>query len=106
MTDWTRVHAYAKHTSIEQYPITSFLLSAVSFHQEVIKDLEVNESLQMDFEVNKYDPTAIVIKRGLEICGYVPKDIKEKVLSFVPSKVKVIEKRLYKGIYSLRVDIV
>jgi len=106
MTDWTHVHSYAKHASVEHYPVTSFLLSAVSFHQEVIKDLEIDEVLQMEFEVNEYDPKAIVIKKGSEICGYVPKDIKEKVLSFVPSKVKVLEKRLYNNIFSLRVNIV
>ena len=61
----------------------------------------------MSFEPNNYDSSAIIIKKNIDICGYVPKDIKDKVKSYVPSQVKVIDKRLVENnIYSLRVDIV
>ena len=107
MTDWVRVHAYAKHTYVEKFPITSFLVSGVSHYTDTIKDISVNDILYMSFEPeNKYDSTAIVIKRNDDICGYVPKDVKEKILPYVPSSVKVIDKHFFKDNYSLRVDIV
>lgn len=64
--------------------------------------------LDMSFEPNnKYDSSAIIIKKLTDICGYVPKDIKDKVKLHVPSQVKVIDKRLVENnIYSLRVDII
>ena len=61
----------------------------------------------MSFEPNTYDSSAIIIKKVTDICGYVPKDIKDKVKQYVPSKVIVIDKRpVEKNIFSLRVDIV
>jgi hypothetical protein len=60
----------------------------------------------MTSESNKYDSSAIVIKKNENVCGYVPKHLKEKIQSFVPSTVRVFDKRYTKnGIYSLRVDI-
>ena len=107
MTDWVRVHAYAQHTYVEKFPITSFLVAGVKSYQDTIKDISVNDILYMSFEPeNKYDSTAIVIKRNDDICGYVPKDLKEKFLSYVPSNVKVIDKHFFKGNYSLRIDII
>jgi hypothetical protein len=59
------------------------------------------------FESNKYDSSAIVIKKNEDICGYVPRDLKEKIQPFVPSTVRVFDKRyIENGIYSLRVDII
>lgn len=105
MTDWTRVHAYAQHTYVHSFPITSFLLAGVSNYTDTIKDISVNDILYMSLEPeNKYDSTAIVIKFNDNICGYVPKDLKEKILPYVPSNVKVIHKHFIKGNYSLRVD--
>lgn len=106
MTDWVRVHAYAQHTYVQTFPITSFLVSGVSHYTDTIKDISVNDILYMSFEPeNKYDSTAIIIKRYNDICGYVPKDLKEKILPYVPSSLKVIDKHFFKGNYSLRVDI-
>ena len=106
MTDWTRVHAYASHTYVESFPITSFLLKGVSFTKDIVKTVNINDILQMSLEPNQYDNTAIVIKKGSDICGYVPKELKEKIMVHVPSSVKVIDKRLVENnIYSLRVDI-
>jgi len=105
MTDWCRVISYEKHASVKRFPATSFLLSAVSFHQDAVKELNIDDTLELTLEPNKYDSTALVIKKGQEICGYVPKDKKEQIAPYAPSKVTVIEKRLSKKIYSLRVDI-
>ena len=108
MTDWTRVYAYEKHTYVESFPVTSFLLAGVSNYRETVKDIQVGDVLDMEFEINKYDNSAIVIKNLGDTCGYVKKDEKEKVQSHVPCQVKVIDKRLVdfgKGIYSLRVDL-
>jgi len=107
MTDWKRVYGFERHTYIQSFPVTSFLLSGVSFYKDTVKDINIDDILDMSFEPNIYDNTAIIIKRASDICGYVPKDIKDKVKLYVPSKVKVIDKRLIENnIYSLRVDIV
>ena len=108
MTDWTRVHAFHYNTYIQDFPVTSFLLAGVSHYQEAILSLKPDTILEMTFEPeNQHDPEAIVIKRGTDICGYVPKVTREKVVSFVPSNVMVIDIRRVKGgNYSLRVDIV
>lgn len=107
MTDWQRVFAFEKHTYVQSFPVTSFLLSGVSFYKEIIKEINLNDILDMSFEPNKYDESAIVIKKNTSICGYVPKDIKEKIKEYVPTKVKVIDKRYVKNdIYSLRVDLI
>jgi hypothetical protein len=104
MTDWTRVHAFHYNTYIQDFPVTSFLLAGVSFYKETLESIQLDTLLKMTFEPeNQYDPEAIVIKRGTDVCGYVPKDTREKIVSFVPCKVKVIDKRLVKGNYSLRV---
>ena len=106
MTDWTRVHAFAKHSYVESFPVTSFLLSGVSFYKDTIKNINVGDILNMMFESNQYDETAIVIKKYSDICGYVPKDIKDIIKNHVPSCVKVIDKRYVEnGIYSLRVNL-
>jgi hypothetical protein len=106
MTDWRRVIGFEKHTYVEKFPVTSFLLSGVSFYKDTIKDININDILDMTFEPNSYDSSAIIIKKLIDICGYVPKDIKDKVKSYVPCQVKVIDKRLIENnIYSLRVDI-
>ena len=107
MTDWIRVHAYQQHAYTQVFPITSFLLAGTTSYKDTIITLKIDDTLTMEFEpTNKYDSGAIVIKSGLNICGYVPKDIKEKVISFVPSKVKIIDKRrIHSEIYSIRVDI-
>jgi hypothetical protein len=107
MTDWTRVFAFQKHTYIEKFPITSFLLAGVSNYQDTIKNININDLLEMSFETdNIYDKSAIIIRNLSEVCGYVPKDLQEKIKEHVPSKVKVIDKNRTKGIYSLRVDVV
>ena len=107
MTDWRRVFGFEKYTYIQSFPVTSFLLSGVSFYKDTIKDINIGDILDMSFESNKYDASAIIIKKVNDICGYVPKDIKDKVKLYVPCQVTVIDKRLVKNnIYSVRVDIV
>ena len=107
MTDWVRVHGFHYNTCVQDFPVTSFLLAGVSNYKGTIETIKIDDILEMNFEpLNPYDKNAIVIKHGLDICGYVPKDTMEKIVSFVPCRVKVIDKRLVKnGIYSLRVDI-
>jgi hypothetical protein len=107
MTDWTRVFGYEKYTYVQSFPITSFLLAGVSFYRDTIQDIKIGDILDMAFESNQHDSSAISIKRGTDLCGYVPKDIKEKMNPYVPSQVKVIDKRLIKeDLYSLRVDVI
>lgn len=107
MTDWTKVHAFAKHSYIQSFPVTSFLVSGVSFYKEIIKEINIEDILEMIFESNKFDSSAIAIKKDSHLCGYVPKDIKEKIKKYVPGKVKVIDKRYIENdIYSIRVDVV
>jgi hypothetical protein len=106
MSDWGRVFSFEKNTYVQSFPVTSFLLSGVSFYKDTVKDINIGDILHMTLESNEYDNSAIVIKKNIDICGYVPKDIKNKVISYVPSQVKVIDKHFFKGIYSLRVDIV
>jgi hypothetical protein len=107
MTDWRRVFGYEKHTYVQSFPVTSFLLAGVSFYKDTIKGINIGDILDMSFESNKYDSNAIIIKNNTDTCGYVPKDVKDKVKEYVPSQVKVIDKRLVENnIYSLRVDIV
>jgi hypothetical protein len=104
MADWTRIHAYAQHTYVQSFPTTSILLAGVSNYTETLKDIKIDDVLSMDYEpTNKFDPTAIVITLDGAKCGYVPKEIKGKIIEFVPSPVKVIDKHYRKGIYSLRV---
>ena len=101
------MHAFQKHSYIQKFPTTSFLLSGVSHYKNTIKNIKIDDVLMMTLEPNVYDATAIIIKCDGNVCGYVPKDIKGKVVSYVPSKVKVIDKRhVENDIYSLRVDIV
>jgi len=107
MTDLRRVICIEKHTYNQSFPITSFLLVGVSNYKDSIENIKEGDILDMDFEPNNiYDSSAIVIKNITDICGYVPKDSQDKVKSYVPSQVKVIDKRLRKGINSLRVDII
>ena len=107
MTDWRRVFGFEKYACIQSFPVTSFLLSGVSFYKDTIKDINIGDILDMTFEPNKYDASAIIIKKITDICGYVPKDMKDKVKLYVPSQVIVIDKRLVENnIYSLRVDII
>ena len=105
MTDWVRVHAYYYNTYVQDFPVTSFLLAGVSNYKDIIETIKIDDILEMEFEPsNPYDKDAIVIKCDSDVCGYVPKDTMEKIVSFVPCKVKVIDKRLVKKNYSLRVD--
>jgi hypothetical protein len=69
--------------------------------------LKMGDLLSLSFEPdNKYDSNAIVIKYDNNICGYVPKDMQEKVRSYVPCKVRVIDKRVInKERFGIRVDI-
>jgi hypothetical protein len=107
MTDWRKVIGFEKHTYVQSFPVTSFLLSGVSFYKDTIKNIEIGDTLYMTSESNKYDSSAIVVKRKEDICGYVPRDLKEKIKLFVPSTVRVFDKRyIENGIYSLRVDII
>jgi len=107
MTDWRKVIGFEKYTYVQSFPVTSFLLSGVSFYKDTIKNIEIGDTLYMTFESNKYDSSAIVVKRKEDICGYVPRDLKEKIKLFVPSTVRVFDKRyIENGIYSLRVDII
>lgn len=107
MTDWIKVIGFEKHTYVQSFPVTSFLLSGVSFYKDTIKNIEIGDTLYMTSESNKYDSSAIVVKRKEDICGYVPRDLKEKIKLFVPSTVRVFDKRyIENGIYSLRVDII
>ena len=99
--------AFEKYTYVQSFPVTSFLLAGVSFYKDTIKDVHIGDILDMSFEPNTYDESAIIIKKEMYICGYVPKDSKDKVKVHVPSQVKVIDKRLVENnIYSLRVDII
>lgn len=105
MTDWVRVRGFHYNTYVQDFPVTSFLLAGVSNYKDTIETIKIDDILEMEFEpTNPYDNNAIVIKRGSDICGYVPKDTMEKIVSFVPCRVKVIDKRLVKKYYSLRVD--
>ena len=105
MTDWTRVHGFHYNTYVQEFPVTSFLLAGVSNYQNVIQTIEIGDILTMEFEpTNAYDSSAIVIKRGSDICGYVSKDCKEKMQAHVPCNVRAIDKRRVNGIFSLRVD--
>ena len=105
MTDWVRVHGFHYNTYVQHFPVTSFLLAGVSNYKDTIESLKIDDIIDMEFEPeNPYDKNAIVIKHGSDVCGYVPKDIMEKIVSFVPCKVKVIDKHLVKKNYSLRVD--
>lgn len=107
MVDWQRVHVFAKNTYVEKFPITSFLLAGVSNYKETIKCISIGDILFMELDnSNKYDSSAIVIKHNNSICGYVPKGLKEKINSYAPCKVKVIDKRYVENdIFSLRVDL-
>jgi hypothetical protein len=106
MTDWKRVYAFEKYSYVQSFPITSFLLSGVSFYKNTIKDIKIGDILSMNFEPNEYDDSAISIKKDADICGFVPKDVKDKIKKYVPSNVKVIDKRFVENnVYSLRVDI-
>ena len=108
MTDWTRVHAYQQHAYTQIFPITSFLIAGITSYKDAIISLNIDDVLIMEFEpTNLYDSDAIVIKNGKNICGYVPKDLQKKFKSFVPSQVKVIDKRRITGDkYSIRVDVI
>jgi len=107
MTDWRKVFGFEKHTYIQSFPVTSFLLTGVSFYKDTIKNIKIDDILDMSLEPNEYDSTAIIIKRNTDICGFIPKDNKEKVKPYVPAQVKVIDKRhVEHDIYSLRVDII
>ena len=107
MTDWNKVIGCDKYIHAPPFPITSFLLAGVKSYQDSIENIKEGDILDMSFEPNNiYDSSAIVIKKITDICGYVPKDCKDKVKSYVPSQVKVSHKTRCKGgIYSLRVDI-
>lgn len=105
MTDWVRVHGFHYNTYVQDFPVTSFLLAGVSNYKDTIETVKIDDILEMEFEPeNPYDKNAIVIKCGSDVCGYVPKDTMEKIVPFVPCRVKVIDKRLVKKYYSLRVD--
>jgi hypothetical protein len=107
MTDWNKVFGFEKHTYNQSFPITSFLLVGVSNYKDTINNINIGDILDMDFEPNNiHDTSAIVIKKITDICGYVSKDSNDKVKSYVPSKVKVIDKQRVKNNYSLRVDII
>lgn len=107
MTDWTRVIAFEKHAYVQSFPVTSFLLAGVSFYRGTVQSINIGDTLEMSFESNNYDSSAIIIKKSTETCGYVPKDVKEKIIPYVPSQVRVIDKRIVENnIYSLRVDII
>lgn len=108
MSDWRKVYSFQKNSFVENFPSTSFLLAGVTFYQETIKNLNIGDKLEMSFESDNHETSAIIIKNISNICGYVPKDIKEKIKPFVPSKVKVIDKRYFNknNSYSLRVDII
>jgi hypothetical protein len=108
MADWRRVMGFEQNTYVQNFSALSFLLSGVSHYKDIIETISVDDVLKMEFEPeNKYDHKAIKITKNNTVCGYVPKDIEEKIASYVPSDVKVIDKRNIKGdIYSLRVEVV
>ena len=107
MTDWNKVHNIHYHSYVQSFPVTSFLLAGVSHYTDTLKNINIGDTLDMSLEPNnQYDNSAIVIKNITDTCGYVPIHAKEKVQKHVPSKVKVIDKRIKNDIYSLRVDIV
>ena len=107
MTDWNKVFGCERHQHVQSFPITSFLLAGVKSYQDSIENIKNGDILDMSFEPNNiYDSSAIVIKNITDICGYVPKDSQDKVKSYVPSQVKVIDKQRVKTNYSLRVDII
>ena len=107
MTDWQKVFSVEKYIQVQSFPVSSFLLAGVSFYKNIINNINIDDILDMNFESNIYDNSAIVIKKNIDTCGYVPKDIKDKVKAYVPCQLKVIDKRLIENnIYSLRVDII
>ena len=83
-----------------------FWVSGVSFYTDTCMDVEVNDILDMNLEKdNEYDSEAIKITTdNNNTCGYVPKGLKGVVRNKLNShELKVIEKKLYKGNYALRV---
>lgn len=89
------------------FPITSCLLSGVSYYKEMVKEIMIDDVLEMSFDSdNKYDSNAIVIRKGDKICGFVPRDVQLKMKKYAPCKVIVIDKHyITDGISSLRIDL-
>lgn len=108
MSDWRRTIGFEKHTYVQSFPVSSFLLSGVSYCKDIVGTIQIDDILKMEFAPeNMYDPSAIKITKNNTICGYVPKEIKEKITPYVPADVKVIDKTNVKSdIYSLRVDVI
>lgn len=107
MSDWRHIIGYEKHATVLKFPATSFLIAGISNYTSSTENLKVGDLLSLHFEPeNTYDCNAIVIKQDANICGYVPRDMQEKVHSYVPCKVRVIDKRVInKERFGIRVDI-
>ena len=90
------------------FPVTSCLLSGVSFYKDIVKNISIGDILEMSFDSkNKYDSNAIVIKKNDNICGYIPREVQAKIKKYVPCKVEAIDKHyISEGIYSLRIDVI
>ena len=43
MTDWIKVIGFEKHTYVQSFPVTSFLLSGVSFYKDTLKNFTLGE---------------------------------------------------------------
>ena len=92
---------------VEKFPINSFLLSGPRYFQDIIRTINIYDVLTMIYEPNEYDDSAIVIKKNGITCGHVPQDSKGKIARFVPSQVKVIDKRNVEPyIWNLRVEVI
>ena len=92
---------------VEKFPINSFLLTGPRYFQDVIRTINIHDTLSMTFQSNEYDNSAIVIKKNGIACGHVPQNSKEKIARFVPSQVKVIDKRLADPyVWNLRVEVI
>lgn len=89
------------------FPVTSCLLSGVSHYKEVVKDIMVDNILEMSFDPdNKYDSNAIVVRKDDKVCGFVPRDVQAKMKKYVPCKVVVIDKHyIADGVFSLRINL-
>ena len=98
---------YAQHYygSVE-FPPNSFLIAGVNNYYKICEKIETDDVLLCIPEpTNEYDPNAIMIKTQVgELCGYVPKENTQYILTSNITRVIVINKKRHDGKYGLRVD--
>ena len=90
-----------------EFPDESFLIAGISFFQENLHGIEHVTELYMELEPdNEYDSSAISIKIGDKVIGYVPtKPEKYKILcnEHITEPLKIINIKKIKGNYGIRV---